>query len=306
MRSLVGVGEASYVTVAPTIIADLFSAHLRIRALSVFYIAIPVGTAMGYGIGAGAAKAANETLSKNYTATHDLMKPWRFSLRVCKNSYTVFKVLYSQVTPLLGILLALLILCIMKEPPRGQKEGVNVQGKSGLRAYYDDIIYCLKIRSYMLSVFGFAMVTFSMGALTQWASLFVYKTSRDTDHSYSNAETNLMIGVMVILGGLGGTLVGSESAKHFRLKVGAPADCCVCAVSLYVGSATIYLGLTLASYSAIVGLVSLFDLYTISSLLFAQVLMGITVFFFSLSWAPVAAIILVSVLYLFHHYMLLW
>ena len=83
MRSMVGVGEASYVTVAPTIIADLFSARMRVRALSIYYIAIPVGTAMGYGVGAGAATIANETISKNYTATHDLMKPWRFALRVC-------------------------------------------------------------------------------------------------------------------------------------------------------------------------------------------------------------------------------
>jgi len=38
---MVGVGEASYITVAVTIIADLFSADMRIRALSVYYIAIP-------------------------------------------------------------------------------------------------------------------------------------------------------------------------------------------------------------------------------------------------------------------------
>ena len=79
---MVGVGEASYVTVAPTIIADLFTARSRIRALSILYIGIPMGTAMGYGIGAGAAKIANETISKNYTATHHMAEPWRFSLRV--------------------------------------------------------------------------------------------------------------------------------------------------------------------------------------------------------------------------------
>jgi len=83
MRSMVGVGEASYVTVAPTIIADLFSARLRIRALSIFYIAIPVGTAMGYGIGAYVAKLADNIIPTNYTESHELMEPWRFSLRVC-------------------------------------------------------------------------------------------------------------------------------------------------------------------------------------------------------------------------------
>ena len=81
---MVGIGEASYITVAPTIIADLFPTKSRIRALSIFYLAVPIGTAMGFGIGAGAAKIANDTISKNYTASHDMAKPWRFSLRVCQ------------------------------------------------------------------------------------------------------------------------------------------------------------------------------------------------------------------------------
>jgi len=43
MRALVGIGEASYSTIAPTIIADMFSKTMRTKALSVFYFAIPVG-----------------------------------------------------------------------------------------------------------------------------------------------------------------------------------------------------------------------------------------------------------------------
>ncbi|XP_068920213.1 protein spinster homolog 1 isoform X4 [Petaurus breviceps papuanus] len=47
-RGLVGVGEASYSTIAPTLIADLFVADQRSRMLSVFYFAIPVGSGLGY------------------------------------------------------------------------------------------------------------------------------------------------------------------------------------------------------------------------------------------------------------------
>ena len=43
LRALVGIGEASYSTVAPTIIADIFTKTARTRALTVFYFAIPVG-----------------------------------------------------------------------------------------------------------------------------------------------------------------------------------------------------------------------------------------------------------------------
>lgn len=38
-----GVGEASYSTIAPTIIADLYVKGQRTNMLSVFYFAIPVG-----------------------------------------------------------------------------------------------------------------------------------------------------------------------------------------------------------------------------------------------------------------------
>ena len=42
-RLLVGVGEASYATIAPTMIADLFPTKKRLRMLSIFYIAMPLG-----------------------------------------------------------------------------------------------------------------------------------------------------------------------------------------------------------------------------------------------------------------------
>lgn len=50
-RSLVGVGEASFGTVAPGILADYFPPEKRGRILSWFYLAIPVGSALGYLLG---------------------------------------------------------------------------------------------------------------------------------------------------------------------------------------------------------------------------------------------------------------
>jgi len=50
-HTLVGVGEASFVTVSPTFVVDLFPEQRRGRVLGVFYLAIPVGTALGYLIG---------------------------------------------------------------------------------------------------------------------------------------------------------------------------------------------------------------------------------------------------------------
>src|SRR5690348_2364368 len=50
-HTLVGVGEATFVTIAPTFVADLFPQEKRGRILGVFYLAIPVGTAAGYLLG---------------------------------------------------------------------------------------------------------------------------------------------------------------------------------------------------------------------------------------------------------------
>lgn len=46
-RALVGIGEASYSTIAPTILSDLFVHDLRSKMLAIFYFAIPVGSGLG-------------------------------------------------------------------------------------------------------------------------------------------------------------------------------------------------------------------------------------------------------------------
>jgi MFS transporter, Spinster family, sphingosine-1-phosphate transporter len=50
-RIAVGVGEASYATLAPTIIDDLAPPGKKNKWLAIFYLAIPVGSALGYLLG---------------------------------------------------------------------------------------------------------------------------------------------------------------------------------------------------------------------------------------------------------------
>ena len=50
-RALVGVGEASYGSVAPAMLSDAFEPAHRGRALAMFSMAIPVGSALGYLLG---------------------------------------------------------------------------------------------------------------------------------------------------------------------------------------------------------------------------------------------------------------
>src|SRR6201997_2307547 len=92
-HTLVGIGEATFVTIAPTFVADLFPEEKRGRILGVFYLAIPVGTAAGYLLG-------------GYLAPH---YGWRFPF-------------YVAAVP--GFLLALAVL-LLREPERGRFDSVH-------------------------------------------------------------------------------------------------------------------------------------------------------------------------------------
>lgn len=94
-RGLVGVGEASYSTVAPTIIADLFVGDRRSRMLGFFYFAIPVGRSgrglAGTGWGRGHRGAVADPPASfhcsglGYMAgskVKDVMHDWHWALRV--------------------------------------------------------------------------------------------------------------------------------------------------------------------------------------------------------------------------------
>ena len=50
-RCTIGVGEAAYGPVAPTLISDMYPVSVRGKVMAWFYAAIPVGSAIGYMLG---------------------------------------------------------------------------------------------------------------------------------------------------------------------------------------------------------------------------------------------------------------
>ena len=50
-RSFVGVGEAAYASLGPAVLSDCFHESERAKRFTWFYLAIPVGSALGYGLG---------------------------------------------------------------------------------------------------------------------------------------------------------------------------------------------------------------------------------------------------------------
>lgn len=113
LRALVGTGEASYSTIAPTIIGDLFSGAKRTVMISAFYIFIPVGSGLGYIIGSSVANATGD---------------WRWALRL---------------NPILGSLGLFLLAVFCPNPPRGASDG---HGGSTIEhtSYLEDVKYLLK------------------------------------------------------------------------------------------------------------------------------------------------------------------
>ncbi len=50
-RAAVGIGESAYVTISPALLADYYPPDRRGRIFAIFFMAIPVGAALGYVVG---------------------------------------------------------------------------------------------------------------------------------------------------------------------------------------------------------------------------------------------------------------
>uniref|UniRef100_A0A2Y9D1M0 Major facilitator superfamily (MFS) profile domain-containing protein n=1 Tax=Anopheles dirus TaxID=7168 RepID=A0A2Y9D1M0_9DIPT len=202
-RALVGIGEASYSTIAPTIISDLFVDEMRSKMLALFYFAIPVGSGLGYIVGAKMAS---------------LMNSWVWSLRV---------------TPVLGAI-AVVLIVMLREPQRGQSEGShNMQATS----YTEDIKAILRNRSFMLSTAGFTCVAFVAGALAWWGPKFIHLglLSQPGNEGVTLNEVSFIFGAITMTTGIIGVPLGSYLSQRFNTKT-VKADPYICAIGLIVSS----------------------------------------------------------------------
>ncbi|XP_075687694.1 protein spinster homolog 1-like [Rhinoderma darwinii] len=226
MRGLVGIGAASYSTIAPSIIADLFVADQRSRMLSIFWTAIPVGCGLGYIMGA--------------KVTSALGGDWHWALRII---------------PGLGIIAVLLLIFFMKEPSRGAAEQKSYKHPNN-NSWTTDVKALLKNPSFMLSMLGFTTVTFVSGSLSHWALSF-YKRARvilyrsdPCQTAICQSDDSLIFGMITVITGIVGVGAGVEISKRFR-KINPRADALVCACGMLGGAPFLLLALLLASFSLV-------------------------------------------------------
>ena len=185
-RALLGVGEASYGIVAPTLLADFFPPKHRGRAIGCFYLALPLGGALGYVVGATVSGSGwGGSLAMSLTGMGP-MQGWRSAF------------LLVGLPGLFAATAGLLI----RDPGRGASEGkapITGAKRPGLADY----AALFRTRSFMFNIFGMAAVTFTTGAFANWAPAF-YQRVRGMPEN----KTGLIIGVLTAIAGLLGIAIG--------------------------------------------------------------------------------------------------
>jgi MFS family permease len=176
-HALVGIGEASFGIFAPALIADYFPETARNRVLSWFYIAIPVGAALGYAIGG--------VLGGHYG--------WRVPF-------------YVSAIP--GALIALCILFFMREPERGATE--RVAAPKNRATFAGMFVGLFKNPAYLTATFGMVLLTFSMGGISVYMPTFLHRFA-----GYSVSKAGLVMGASLALCGLVATGVGGWLAQRW-------------------------------------------------------------------------------------------
>ena len=199
-RVIVGVGEAGYGPAAPALISDYFSIEKRGKIMALFYVAIPVGSALGYVLGG----QINEHFG------------WRWAF-------------YLVVPP--GLLLAVLSL-FMREP---HPHRPRVMSKGTLRA---DTRALLRIPSFLLNTAAMTAMTFAIGGIAFWIPKYMSQRiaeqqglpvfgalgSLDTlgavgameQFNKILSEVNTTFGIIVVIAGILATLAGTWLGEKLR------------------------------------------------------------------------------------------
>jgi MFS transporter, Spinster family, sphingosine-1-phosphate transporter len=176
-RAVVGIGEAAYGTIAPSLLADFFPRSTRGRAFAVFNMAIPVGAALGYIVGG-----------------------------VMRQHFSWHAAFYVAGIP--GVILAAWILRL-PDPPRGAKEDEpfasqpRAAGSGAAERSWAVYLRLLRQPPYTLTVLGYAAYTFALGGMAFWMPTFLERV-RGIPAETASAG----FGEIVVLTGFIGTFVG--------------------------------------------------------------------------------------------------
>jgi MFS transporter, Spinster family, sphingosine-1-phosphate transporter len=170
-RAAVGIGEAAYATIAPSLLADFFEKRTRGRAFAIFNMAIPVGAALGYIVGG-----------------------------VVRQHYGWHAAFYVAGVP--GVLLAVWILRI-PDPPRGAKDEAGKRADGAQPGSWSGYLRLVRVPTYALTVLGYAAYTFALGGLAYWMPTFLERV-----RGIPAEQASAGFGAIVVITGFLGTFIG--------------------------------------------------------------------------------------------------
>ena len=238
-RCLVGVGEAAYGPAAPAMLADLFPLRLRGKVIGIFYIAIPVGSALSF-------------LVAGFILEHS---GWQ-------NAF------HFMLWP--GLLLALICL-FMREPKRGEVDGGIVERAKP--PSWADYKLILKTRSFVYCVLGMTAMTFVMGGIINWMPEYMLdrevvegaagplNLKDEGQKEKALAPITQKMGIVIILSGLFSTLFGAWLADRLQKKYSG-AYFLVSSAGMFLGFgcflAVLFLPLQFAWYAIFLSICCLF------------------------------------------------
>jgi MFS family permease len=139
-HAIVGVGEATFGIFAPAVLADFYPERDRNRILSIFYLAIPVGAALGYLAGGQIGP----------------LWGWRAPFFICA---------------IPGLIIAALYGLFAHEPERGASDHTRPTiNRNTFRGLVTN-------PAYLTATFGLAMLTFAMGGISAWVPEFLRRSA---------------------------------------------------------------------------------------------------------------------------------
>jgi predicted MFS family arabinose efflux permease len=177
-RTLVGVGEAAFGTISPGLVAESFGREQRGRILSYFFLAIPVGSALGYLLGG--------------------MLGQRFGWQAA-----------FLMVGLPGLLLTL-PLWRLTEPVQIMNVSSNAPSPNLAPAGWTSLF---ANRSFVITTLAMAAMTFALGGLAQWLPSFLYRM-----HGLDVGRGNTIFGAITVVAGIGGTLAGGRLGDYFQQR----------------------------------------------------------------------------------------
>jgi MFS family permease len=177
MRSLVGVGEAAYATLGPAMLADGFPEAERAKKFTWFYLAIPVGSAFGYGLGGLVAGAWG----------------WRASFLVAG---------------LPGLLLAVWM-AFQDDPQRGGMD--SAPDTDAALPYLQRLRHVFLNRIWLACTVSYVAYTFAMGGLSLWGPTLLQRR-----FAVSTAQAGLAFGAMAVVTGILGTFLGGYLTDRWQ------------------------------------------------------------------------------------------